>query len=181
LWFAERHAAERQSDTAWIDEQSSLDHAEELNVSVAAEQEGLLTTAEQPQQLLLGRGCQDHVVEGRRRAVKTEDRSAVNVKLDSLLKRAYVGPILGRQLSRPPLALLEEASPRLPLHLREAVEDPGIPIAHDNPAAQGTDSAKRFRWLRPERDISEAKELIDLLALELRDNFLQRRQIAVDV
>jgi hypothetical protein len=67
------------------------------------------------------------------------------------------------------------------LHLREAVEDPGIPIAHDNLAAQGTDSAKRFRWLRPERDISEAKELIDLLALELRDNCLQRRQVAVDV
>src|SRR5207244_12226388 len=76
-------------DTPWVDEQAALEYAEELNVTVAAEQEGLLTTVEQTQEVLVRRRRQDHVVERRRRAVKAEDVSAANLKLDLLLKSAY--------------------------------------------------------------------------------------------
>jgi hypothetical protein len=113
--------------------------------------------------------------------VEAEDVGGANPKLDLLAEATYERAIIGRELSRPPLALFDETSPRFLVCLGEAVEDPRIPVPHHDRAAKRADSAEGFTRLRPERHISEAHELVQLFALELCDNCLERRQVAVDV
>jgi hypothetical protein len=71
--------------------------------------------------------------------VEANDFGSAELKLEAGLEGAYECAIIGRQLSRPPLTLLDETLPRVFLHLREALDNPGIPVTHHDGTAEGAD------------------------------------------
>ena len=124
---------------------------------------------------------ENHVVVRRRRAVEAKDGDSVELELHSRDERTHEPAVLRREVLRPPLALFDESEPGLSLGLWESVQNPCVPVPHDNWATEIADSGHGCSWFGPEGYIPQAHEFVDLAVLELREYRFERRQIAVNV
>ena len=64
---------------------------------------------------------------------------------------------------------------------REAVDRPGVPVAEDHRAAELADALEALVRLRPEADVAQADDAVDLVALEVGEDGVERKEVAVDV
>ena len=64
---------------------------------------------------------------------------------------------------------------------RRPLDEPGVPVAHDDGTAEPLHPGERLTRLRAGGDVAEADEPVDLLPLELRQHRLERDQVAMDV
>jgi hypothetical protein len=87
----------------------------------------------------------------------------------------------GERNPAPPRRGLDEHRCDLVLGFGHVAEEGRVPVAHDQGAVELTDTRQRLRGLRADRNVSEADDLVDVLALELGKHSLERRAVAVDV
>ena len=111
------------------------------------------------------------------------EHSAVAAQLDlhAGLEVRHVVPVLLGKLLRPPRADLRQALCELVLGRREAAEEVRVPVAHHDRATERLHALERLRRLRPDRDVAEAEEAVDIVVLELGEDGVQREAVAVDV
>ena len=94
--------------------------------------------------------------------------------------RTNASVLVGQEL-RPPAADLVEHDPDRVVGRREAVDRPRVPVAEDDRAAELPDAVEALVRLRPEADVAEADDPVDLLLLEVGEDGVEREQVAVDV
>ena len=110
-----------------------------------------------------------------------EDGGAADGDLDRGRQAPEVVPLVVAELRRPPFALLAELVARRRRQRRDAVDEPGVPVAEDDGAADLPDPPHGLDRVRPGRDVAQADELVDAGAVELGENGVQRERVAVEV
>ena len=82
--------------------------------------------------------------------MEAKDGDSAELELHSRDERTHEPAVFRREVLRPPLALFDESEPELSLGLWESVQNPCVPVPHDNWATEIADSGHGCSWFGPE-------------------------------
>ena len=94
---------------------------------------------------------------------------------------AHRREVLGGELRHPELPDLDEPLADLVVRGRDAVAEPLVPVPLDDGTAERQNAGQRLGRLRADGDVAQADETVELLALELGEDGLEREQVAVRI
>ena len=161
--------AERLADAARVDDHGLAEAAQHLEVRVTADEHRRRAALEHLPDVVVGRRREDPVRERAGRAVEAQRlRAVLERKVERRHERAHERLVLVGQLAGPPAADLVEHDPDRVVGRREAGDRPGVPVAEDHRAAELLHPRQAFVRLRPEADVAQADDLVDLAAVRGR-------------
>ena len=144
-------------------------------------QEGRLGAGEHFGEFVVGRRRLNVIGRRTRRAVHAEDRSAVEIELDTGRKGGEEGLLRLAELRCRPVALVAQLRPRFTGQMGRALEEPAVPVSDHHGAVERLQPLDRRPGLRSCGNVAEADEPVDARLLEILEDGLEGEPVAVEV